>query len=125
MIYLEKKIFLLITWLATYFAPVSEFMLMVGLLVFLDTYLGVKYAKKEGVFNSRRLESVIHKTLIYVCAILISHLAEKSLDIPMLLKITAGYIAYTECVSIDENSTKLMGYSIFKKVLKFIKRDEK
>lgn len=124
MFWIEKKTFLLLTWLATYFAPVSEFMIMVGLLVFLDTYLGVRYAKKEGTFNSRKLESVIHKTLIYVCAILVAHLAEKSLDIPMLLKITAGYIAYTECVSIDENSTKLVGYSIFKKLLKFIKREK-
>ena len=42
----------------------------------------------------------------------------------MLLKITGGWIAYTELVSIDENTEKLLGYSIFGKIIKKIKREQ-
>ena len=118
----KKHFIIFITWLLSYLAPIVEIMMMIGVLVALDTYLGVKSARKNGVFHSRKLESVVHKSMIYIGAILFAYMAQNTLDIPMILKGTAGYIAYTELVSIDENSKKLVGYSIFKKILDFIKR---
>lgn len=123
--FLLKKGMLLIAWLLTYFSPVSEYLLFVGILVFLDTYLGIRYAVKKKEFLSRRLESVVHKTVVYICAILLAHTGEKVLEIDMLLKVTSGWIAYTELVSIDENMQKLMGFSIFKKMISKFKRDDK
>ena len=108
-----------------YFNPVFELTLLVGGLIALDTFLGVRIAQKAGNFTSRRLESVVHKSVIYISAILLSHIGENALEIPMLLKVTAGYIAYTEAVSVDENIEKLMGYSIFKTILQKIKRENK
>jgi hypothetical protein len=61
---------------------------------------------------------------VYIAAIMLSHLAEQSLEIPMLLKITTGYIAYTEAVSVDENIEKLLGFSILKNVIEKIKRNK-
>jgi hypothetical protein len=117
-----KKISLLCAWLITYFSPTVELTALVGGLVALDTYLGCRIAMKNGTFSSRRLESVVHKSVIYVGAILLSHIGENALEIPLLLKITAGYIAYVEAVSVDENIEKLIGISIFKTVLSKIKR---
>jgi hypothetical protein len=119
-----KKITLLVAWLITYFSPSIELLMLVGGLVALDTYLGVRIAIKNGVFCSRRLESVVHKSVVYVAAILLSQIGESALEIPLLLKITAGYIAYTETVSVDENIEKLLGFSIFKTVLSKIKRKD-
>ncbi len=119
-----KKIGLLIVWLTAYFSPAVEMMLLVGGLLALDTYLGVHWAIKKRCFHSRRLESVIHKSVVYIAAIMLSHLAEQSLGIPMLLKITTGYIAYTEAVSVDENIEKLLGFSILKNVVEKIKRNK-
>ena len=121
--FLLKKISLLIAWLITYFSPSAELLLLVGGLVALDTYLGCRIAIKNGNFSSRRLESVVHKTVVYVGAILLSQIAENALEIPLLLKITAGYIAYTEAVSVDENIEKLLGFSMFKVILSKLKRD--
>ncbi len=122
--FLIKKITLLIAWLVTYFSPSIELLVLVGGLVGLDTYLGCRIAIKNGVFSSRRLESVIHKTVVYIAAILLSQIGETALEIPLLLKITAGYIAYTEAVSVDENIEKLLGFSMFKTILAKIKRDQ-
>lgn len=121
--YLIKKITLLVAWLITYFSPSVELLALVGGLVALDTYLGCRIAIKNGTFSSRRLESVVHKTVVYISAILLSQIGEQALEIPLLLKITAGYIAYTEAVSVDENVEKLLGFSLFKTVLAKIKRD--
>jgi hypothetical protein len=117
-----KKITLLFAWLITYFSPTVELTVLVGGLVALDTYLGCRIAMNNGTFSSRRLESVVHKSVIYIASILLSHIGENALEIPLLLKITAGYIAYVEAVSVDENVEKLIGISIFKTVLSKIKR---
>ena len=122
--FILKKLALLLTWLITYFTPVYEYLLIVGLLVFLDPYLEIRNAVKSGEFTSRKLESVVHKTVIYISAILLAHAGEKVFEIDLLLKITGGWIAYTELVSIDENTEKLLGYSIFGKIIKKIKREQ-
>lgn len=122
--FIIKKVTLLFAWLITYFSPSIELLALVGGLVALDTYLGCRIALKNGTFSSRRLESVVHKSVVYVAAILLSHIGENALEIPLLLKITAGYIAYTEAVSVDENIEKLLGFSIFKTVLSKIKRKD-
>lgn len=122
--FIIKKVTLLFAWLITYFSPSIELLMLVGGLVALDTYLGCRIALKNGTFSSRRLESVVHKTVVYVGAILLSHIGENALEIPLLLKITAGYVAYVEAVSVDENIEKLLGFSIFKTVLSKIKRKD-
>lgn len=121
--WIAKKLALLIIWLTTYFSPAAEMLMLVGGLLMLDTYLGVHYAIKRKCFYSRRLESVVHKSVVYIAAIMLAHLAEQSLGVPMLLKITTGYIAYTEAVSVDENIEKVLGFSILKNIIKKIKRE--
>lgn len=120
--YIQKKVLLACAWLITYFSPVGELMLFIGIIVFLDTITGSIVASKKGEFNSKRMFSVVYKTVIYMSAIIISFLAENIFDIGFISKVTAGYIAYTELISIDENSEHLLGKRIFSHLLDKLKR---
>lgn len=120
--YIYKKVLLALAWLTTYFSPVGELMMFLGLIVFLDTATGSIVAMKKRTFNSKRMFSVVYKTIIYMSAILISFLAEQIFEIGFISKVTAGYIAYTELLSIDENSEHILGRRIFSHLLDKLKR---
>jgi len=120
--WLIKKALLLLAWIAAYFSPISEILIFVGFIVFIDTATGVLASKKDGTFKSKRLFSVVYKIIIYFSAIIISKFMSNIFDIEHIAKITASYIAYVEITSIDENSEKLIGRRVFSYLLDKIKR---
>lgn len=120
--FIQKKIFIAIAWLFTYFTPVGELLLLVGLIVFLDTVTGSMVAWKNGTYNSKKAFNVVYKTIVYMSAVLISYIIQNVFEIDFADKITVGYIVYTELLSIDENSEVILGKRIFSHILGKLKR---
>lgn len=97
--------------LVTFFTPIYPAMIAVGLLIVIDTILGVIAAKKQGVkLSSKAFGRVITKMLVYQLLVIASYLAETYLfgQVPFL-NITLGFLAVTEFVSVAENMSKITG----------------
>ena len=122
--FIQKKVLIACAWLITYFSPVGELLLLVGLIVFLDTATGSMVAIKKGEYNSKKAFNVVYKTIVYMSAVLISFIIENVFEIDFASKITVGYIVYTELLSIDENSEYILGKRIFSHILGKLKRKE-
>lgn len=117
-----QKISILFVWVTTFFAPTRDYMFFIGALVMLDTGIGVYAAMRRGRYVTHKLFNVIVKIIYYFSAILLSHWAENLFELGLTLKITAGYIAFIEISSIDENYYKITGKRLFKEILDKIKR---
>jgi len=122
------KLGLLIAWALIYFAPLVPFMLVITAFVGIDYLTGIAAAKKRGEeISSKRRKDTITKTLAYQATIITAFLVEKYFlpDFPAL-KLIAGFIAYVEVTSIDENTKVITGKSILAEVLnKFPKLNSK
>ncbi|HOK59509.1 MAG TPA: hypothetical protein PK432_00850, partial [Candidatus Dojkabacteria bacterium] len=66
---------------------------------------------------------VFPKFIIYGCAVLVAHVLQRQFfpDFPAM-KIIAGFVAYSELMSIDENIQKITGFSVFKFFIKKLKK---
>lgn len=121
---IQKYFFMIAGWLFIYFYPAFEFILLVGFFVLMDTITGVIAAKKRGeIITSKKLRSVFPKYIIYGVSILVAHVVQQQFfpDFPAL-KLIAGFVAYVELKSIDENIKDATGVSLFKSVITKLKR---
>ena len=102
-----------------FFAPILPAMIAVGILITIDTITGVLGAKRIGdKIESKKFGRVVTKMLVYQLLIISSHLIELYLfDLIPLVKVTLGFLAITEFLSISENFQKCTG----KDFLKYIK----
>lgn len=119
----KKYIFITISWLAIYFYPSAQFILLVGFFIAADTLTGVVAANKRGEhLTSKRGSDVIRKFLIYGCGVIVSHVIQMEFfpDFPCM-KIIAGLIAFNELKSIDENIKTISGFSLFEFFIKKLK----
>jgi len=99
-----------------FFAPILPSMIAVGILILIDTIMGVLGARKIGEdITSKKFGRVITKSLVYQLLVISSHLVEIYLftEIPFL-KITLGFLAITEFLSISENFQKCTGRNFIK-----------
>ena len=115
--YKEKLIEWVLSALAAviaFFSPIVPLIGIVAALVFFDTTLGTKVAKKnlEPVVN--KWDRAFAKFISFFVAILISYGIQRFLmpDFPAA-KIVTIIIAGKELASIDKNYKKINGYSIF------------
>lgn len=111
-------------WLATYFYPAAQYVLLVGFFIGADTITGVVAANKRGErITSKRFSDVIRKFLVYGVAVLVSCVIQKQFfsDFPAM-KIIAGLIALNELKSLDENIKDISGYSLFEYFIKKLNR---
>lgn len=111
-------------WIVVYFQPTLEFMLLVGFFVAMDTITGMAAAAKLGEpLTSKKFRAIFPKYIVYGCAVLVAHVIQKQFfqDFPAL-KIVAGFVAYSELMSIDENIQKITGFSVFKFFIKKLKK---
>ena len=116
--------FTLLYWVVVYFQPTLEFMLLVGFFVVMDTVTGMAAAFKLGEeLTSKKFRAVFPKFIIYGCAVLVAHVLQRQFfpDFPAM-KIVAGFVAYSELMSIDENIQKITGVSVFKFFIKKLKK---
>jgi phage-related holin len=96
---------------AAFFAPIMTAMIAVGVLVTIDTITGVIGAKRIGEkIESKKFGRVVTKSLVYQLLIISSHIIECYLfDMIPIVKITLGFLAMTEFLSIGENFYKCTG----------------
>ncbi len=94
-----------------FFAPILPAMFAVGLLITIDTITGILGARRLGEkIESKKFGRVITKMLVYQLLIISSHLVELYLfDLLPIVKITLGFLAITEFLSIGENFYKCTG----------------
>ena len=73
--------------------------------------------------TSKKFRVVFPKFIVYGCAILVAHVLQRQFfpDFPAM-KIVAGFVAYSELMSIDENIQKITGVSMFKFFIKKLKK---
>ncbi len=110
--------------LAVYFQPTYSVLLLVGFFVTMDTIAAMTAAYKQGEpITSRKFRAVFPKFIIYGVAVMVAHVIQREFfpDFPAT-KIIAGYIVYSELLSIDENIEKITGQSMFRFFIKMLKK---
>lgn len=121
---IKVYILTLLYWVVVYFQPTLEFMLLVGFFVVMDTVTGMAAAVKTEVpVTSKKFRAIFPKFIVYGAAVLVAHVIQKQFfpDFPAM-KIIAGFVAYSELISIDENIQKITGFSLFKFFIKKLKK---
>lgn len=116
------KVALFLIWCSAFFSPTYEYLFFIGCLVSLDTFMGVAAAVKRKRYITAKAFDVVVKSIYYFSAIGVSHWIENLFDLGLALKITAGYIAFIELSSIDENYFKMTGKRLFKYIIDKLKR---
>jgi len=112
---LEAFILGVVSWLT----PLFPFFIMAGVAVSFDTYYGVKVAKKNKDFKSRRFARVIYKFFIYNIIIISGFAVDKYLigvfidhysnvELTITRALVFG-VLLVEMVSIDEKLRMLNG----------------
>ena len=102
---------------ATYFTPIIPVILTVGLLIAVDTILGVWASiKKCDRITSNRASRVVSKMFIYQTVLITLFVVEQHIWGVWIaaVKIAAGAIAVVEVISILENSGVILGQPVFK-----------
>lgn len=120
---MKEKIVIFLMWLSVYFSPVFPLIFSIGFFVICDAITGVIASKKrKEPFTSKKLRDSIYKFIEYGVGILVAHIIERQFipDLPAL-KLIAGFCAYIELKSINENIEKSSGINIFKMILEKIK----
>jgi hypothetical protein len=122
---------LIVLW--AYVADIHGTMLAIGMLIFIDTLLGVyKSRKLKRKITSRRLSAIISKMLLYQGAVISIYLIDKNImgglvgifiETPFFItKLTATVIALIELYSIKENLDAIAGKSIWQYTKSIITR---
>ncbi len=108
-----------ILWCLMYFSPVLPAILTVGLFVICDMITGIVASQKTGdEIQSRKLKRTVYKFIAYGIAVLVAYVIERQFlnDFPAM-KLIAGFIAYIELKSLNENIEIITGVNLFKTVL--------
>lgn len=109
-----------------YFMPIKEMVYAVIFLWAIDWILGVwKSLKAKRTLTSYRFRKSISKITTYVLAITSTYVLENTFLpewIP-ICKVVAGYIAFTELVSIYENMSEITGKKLMLELLDVVKRN--
>lgn len=106
---------LLITYLISFFAQIGLWLIAIGLFVMVDFITGMLKAKKSGgKIESKKMYRTIPKFIGYGLGIIVGH-AVTILFFPEFptVKLMAGFIAFIEIKSIDENIKAITGASLF------------
>ena len=120
----KKQLFIILYWIAIYFYPAGQFVLLVGFFIIADTITGLVAANKRGeAITSKRGSDVIRKFLVYGCGVIVAHVIQREFvsDFPCM-KIISGLIAFNELKSIDENIKSISGFSLFEFFIKKLKQ---
>lgn len=110
-------------FLVAFFAPIKMLGLAIGFLVIVDIATGMWSSLKRGKpISSERLGRSVVKSIVYLLAIIVAHVAELYVmpDVPML-KVVSGIIGSTEVLSIYENLSHISGVDFKKKLASMMK----
>ena len=110
-------VFALMLSALTYVTPIVPILSTVGLLIAVDTVLGVWASiKKKERITSNRAGRTISKMFVYQMVLITLFTVEQHIwgSWVAAVKIAAGAIAVVEVISILENSGIILGQSVFK-----------
>lgn len=119
--------------LVAFFAPISGLALGIGILVFLDTILGVTAAvKNKQKITSRKASALVTKSLLYLTVLylifpidyyLLNELTKQFVSVDhLIVKLVAITIASIEFKSINENLYKITKIDFWVKFKEILKR---
>lgn len=120
---IEKYILPAVISIAAFFAPLYDFVLLIGFMIVVDCITALLSARKNGeAITSAKLSRTVGKFLVYGLAIMTAHVVSKFF-IPSFpaLQLMAGFITFIELKSIDENIKKYTGHSMFGVILSKLK----
>jgi hypothetical protein len=109
-------------------SPIIPVMVVTGLLILIDTVVGVYRAwKLREPITSRKFGNVISKMLLYQVAIFSGFMIEVYIidSIIPITRVIAGVITFTELFSILENISKITNTPIVQKIKKILNRKAK
>lgn len=108
----------LLAFLALFFAPIVPAVIASGIIIGVDTAIGIYASKKNKVaFESRKFERVLTKFLLFNMLLISAHVIERyMIDFIPFVKITLSFIAISEFTSISEKVEKITGKGLLKYV---------
>jgi holin family protein len=116
-----------------FFFPLVPFLLTVGLAILVDTYYGIRAARKlQEPITSKGLSRIVSKMVLYQSAVVLLFCLEKVIlgdfivlitAIPFVLtKIASAFLIYIELTSISESYQIITGISIWDRFKKMVRR---
>jgi hypothetical protein len=118
-----------------FLGPIIPLLLVVGAFIFADTVMGIWRAKKQGgwkAVNSKEASQILSKSVLYSSAVILIFILEKFIigdilvyliTVPFFLtKVIATTCCVIEMKSIDENYTKMFGYSLWSRFKDILRR---
>ena len=111
---IQSELLTLISICFAFFLPISGILLMIGVLIIIDTFTGIKKAHKlKEKITSRKLSAIISKLLLYEVTVIMFFLIDQFIlndiiltffSVPfMLTKIVALVLSSIEVMSINES----------------------
>lgn len=94
-----------------------------GFFVLVDLVTGVWASKRAGeAITSDRLGASVRKSLVYLIAVVVAHVAEVYVlpEVPVL-KVVSGIVASTELLSVYENLTRISGVDFKRRIAEWLK----
>lgn len=113
---------LLVTYLISFFTPLTWWLVAVGLFVGVDFITGILKSKKQGEeIKSKKMFTTVTKFIAYGLGIIVAHSLSLLFfpDFPAV-KLIAGFVAFIEVKSLDENIKGITGFSLFGDILKML-----
>jgi hypothetical protein len=109
-----------------YFLPIRPLIYAVLFLFFMDWVLGVwRSVKNRRKLTSYRFRKSVSKITTYIICIMSTWVMQKTFlpDWVPIAHLAAGYIAWTELVSIYENASDISNKELIKNLLALLKKN--
>lgn len=121
--------------LVSFFIPIKAIIILVGVMIFLDTILGVTASVKNKIsITSKLLSSIVSKMILYQSAVILIYCIEYFIlgdlilmftSTPLFLtKVVATLLVGIEFLSITENINKAWGVNVWTKLKELLKRSK-
>lgn len=97
----------------SFITPIAPFFWLAVGLVVLDTVTGIVAARKrKEKINSKGFARLLSKIVVYMASIVACHAVEGVLKVPNVTYLSVGAIAFTELMSVLENTRVVSGANI-------------
>ena len=125
----------LLVTLLSFFIPIKAIIILVGVMIFLDTILGVTASVRNKIgITSKLLSSIVSKMILYQSAVILIYCIEYFIlgdlilmftSTPLFLtKVVATLLVGIEFLSITENINKGWGINVWTKLKNLLKRSK-
>lgn len=121
--------------LAAFLLPIKPLIIIVGVCIAIDTFMGIWRSRKmKEKITSRKLSNIVSKMVLYQAAIILFFCIEKYIladfigaftSIPLIVtKLIAATLVFIELKSMDESFQIIFKYSLWDKFKDMVKRSK-